>query len=240
MPCDAYPPFFLSVSDITVSSRDLLISICPTWRIQHNSLSWATYEQPWRRMWTIHRIFSTWTAIKSTPPNGTKSCSPTELSLVWAEKIIAGLIPAVKAQCHIRLGYRRFHNTDDSKDRSVYQWPKGDVGYIKGIAVAANGDQDHTHLSLSNSAPPRLLWYESDDSYGFYARQTTGNRIVLYGRTSNGHRSGLRVVVPKIMIAGASMDIKVGKSFAHWPLGLDCAFVPVGNRDWAAEGAGNF
>ena len=77
------------------------------------------------------------------------------------------------------------------KGRSVYQWPEGDVGYIKGIAIAANGDQDHTHLSLSNSALPRLLWYESD-SYGFYARQTTGNRIVLYGRTSNGHTSWSR------------------------------------------------
>ena len=129
--------------------------------------------------------------------------------------------------------YRRYGNADEV---TVYGWPEGDVGYIKGIAVDGNGDQHRLHLGLSDSAQPRLLWRESDDSYGFYARQTTGNRIVLYGRTSTGQRSGLRVAE---LITGGGVAI-TGQCLSHWPLGLDCAFVQVGHKDWVADGAGNF
>ena len=105
--------------------------------------------------------------------------------------------------------------------------------YIKAIAVDSNGDKYCMHLGLSNSALPRRLWHESDDLYGFYARQTTRNWIVLYVSPSNGHRSSLRVVE---IIMGGNM----AQSLSHWPLGLDCAFVQVSHENWVADGVGNF
>lgn len=125
----------------------------------------------------------------------------------------------------VRYRDRRFRDTDET----LYGWSEGDVGYIKGISVLHNGSHRRMHLSLSNSTQPGLHWYESDDSTsGFYAAQIPRNRIVLYGRTRTGQKIGLR-------IDRDSVDI-MGQSSSDWPLGLDCAFVPVGNSQWAANG----
>ncbi|KZT02681.1 uncharacterized protein LAESUDRAFT_684892 [Laetiporus sulphureus 93-53] len=119
--------------------------------------------------------------------------------------------------------YRRHQNDD----LTIYGWPIGDCGYFKGYTVTPDGGQVLIkHLSLSNGSPPLLAWYDSDDSYGFVAKQLPGNRVALYAFDQNKAVAGLKV---QNVGQGLSMHGVQGA----YPIALDCAFVEVGPYDTA-------
>ncbi|KAF7799915.1 hypothetical protein EIP86_011158 [Pleurotus ostreatoroseus] len=120
--------------------------------------------------------------------------------------------------------YRRHQN--DAQDHRFYGWPTGDKGWLKGYTVTPEGRQVFKHLSLSNGAPPILAWYDSDDSYGFVAKQLPGNRVALYAYDQNKATTGLKV---QKLDGGLSMHGTQGA----YPIAFDCAFVEVGPHDEA-------
>ncbi|KAF7977094.1 hypothetical protein HWV62_4679 [Athelia sp. TMB] len=119
--------------------------------------------------------------------------------------------------------YRR----SQSHDHTVYGWPQDDKGYIRGIGVGADGSVYRKNLCLSRATPPALAWYETEDSYGFTAKQLPGNRIALYGFDHKQNVAGLRVV--QSWTEGEGLVFHGQQS--EWVLPLDCAFVQVGDCD---------
>ena len=120
----------------------------------------------------------------------------------------------------------RYRRNQNDQDRKLYGWPTGDLGYLKGFTVTPDGRQVFKHLSLSNGVPSILAWYDSDDSYGFVAKQLPGNRVALYAHDQNKSTSGLTV---QKLDGGLTMHGTQGA----YPIAFDCAFVEVGPYDEA-------
>ncbi|KAF7793875.1 hypothetical protein EIP86_004997 [Pleurotus ostreatoroseus] len=118
--------------------------------------------------------------------------------------------------------YRRDQVED--KDHPVYGWPAGDKGWLKGYTMMTNGNKAFRHLSLSMDAPPILAWYDSNDSYGFVAKQLPGYRVALYAYDKNHEVAGLKA---QNMEGGQLIQGTQGA----YPIALDCAFVEVGPFD---------
>ncbi len=120
----------------------------------------------------------------------------------------------------------RYRRNQNDQDHVQYGWPIGDKGYLKGYTVTPEGAPVFKHLSLSNGAPPILAWYDSDNSYGFTAKQLPGNRVALYAFDQNKAAAGLKV---QKLGGGLTMHGTQGA----YPIAFDCALVEVGPHDGA-------
>ncbi|PSR80471.1 hypothetical protein PHLCEN_2v6728 [Hermanssonia centrifuga] len=104
-------------------------------------------------------------------------------------------------------------------------WPAGEVGYLRGLGMGTDGREYRKHLSLSDGAPPALLWYDTANSYGFSGEPLPGNKIALYAHDQYSRKVGLRghVIHEEAGFYGQRSD---------FPICLDCSFVriPVGDE----------
>jgi hypothetical protein len=111
------------------------------------------------------------------------------------------------------------------------KWAAGDVGCLIGAMGNSDGTwfgrvlyMDTNSINSDTPATPPALAWTKDGSFaqGFYAQQTSGNRIALFAYDSQGNAKGMRPY-PLVRPADGQLDV-LGVDVS---LGLDCQFVKV-------------